>query len=147
MANYEDNLTKACVQWYDLQYPDGFIMHIANERNTKRKLPNGKWVTTGEGGKLKEMGVRPGVADLFIPVPCGEYPGLWIELKIDMSRFGKQKKYPTPDQRKFLCKMHKNGYAVAVAWDLDEFRQYVQDYKAGDLVECAYLIDNNHIEV
>lgn len=121
-------------------------MHIANERNTKRKLPNGKWVTTGEGGKLKEMGVRKGVADLFIPVPRGGYHGPWIELKVDMSRFGGSKSYPGKAQKQFLKRMSQMGYAVAVAWSLDEFMQYVNDYKSGKPIECAYLIENNHIE-
>lgn len=34
-------------------------------------------------GKLKERGVRPGVFDYLLPVPCWrlKLPGLWVELK------------------------------------------------------------------
>ena len=33
------------------------------------------------GANLKAEGVKPGVADLFLPVPNGEFYGLYIEMK------------------------------------------------------------------
>lgn len=147
MSRYseEDRLTIACVRWFTLQYRDKFIMHIANERKTKRtQLKNGEWVSL-EGVKLKKMGVRKGVSDLFIPEPSDIYNGLWIELKRDKTTSGSAKNYPDPDQREFLSLMHDRDYAVVVAWNLEEFIAYVNAYFKNQLIECDYLITNNHI--
>lgn len=140
----EDRLTMACVRWFTLQHSGRFIMHIANERNTKRKVA-GKWITTNEGAKLKKMGVRKGVADLFIAEPVSQYAGLWIELKVQKPDGSKT--YPSPEQRSFLSEMNDRGYAVAVAWGADQFIKYVNDYFSGVTIECEYLVTNNHIEL
>ena len=50
-------------------------------------IPNGgsrgdSQLTRGiNGGKLRAEGVRPGVADVFVAVPRGEFAGLWLEFK------------------------------------------------------------------
>lgn len=44
-------------------------------------IPNGGSRSRAEAGRFKAMGVKPGVPDLFLPVPRGGYSGLFIELK------------------------------------------------------------------
>lgn len=44
-------------------------------------IPNGGNRSPAEAGRFKAMGVKPGVPDLFLPVPRGGYSGLFIELK------------------------------------------------------------------
>ena len=58
--------------WAQSKYPElEAIYHVPNEG--KRSA-----VT---GGKLRQMGLRSGVPDICLPVPSGEYIGLYIELK------------------------------------------------------------------
>ena len=81
MKHIEDNLQKACVTWFRLQYPDIVIFAI----------PNGGKRNVIEASKLKATGVLPGVADLFVMhsnIVFYEntegyimYHGLFIELK------------------------------------------------------------------
>nr|BDD48399.1 hypothetical protein 5 [Balneolaceae bacterium] len=149
MPTAEERLTIACANHMRTFYPDKIFMHIANERKTKLvKNRRGQYYSAG-GKKLKNMGVLKGVADMFIPEPNKLYAGLWIELK---SRYldkeaGKYKRYyPKKSQREFLVAMHERGYAVAVAWDGEQFASYVKDYFNGKPVVCDYLV-NNHLEV
>lgn len=144
----EDHTTIACVNWFKHQYPKAVIFHVANERNTKRKIGK-RYVTTGEGAKLKKMGVMKGVSDIVITEWHPNYRGLFIELKPLSWKDGKQVKagYPSEDQRQFLSDQFDRGYAVAVAWGLDEFMAYVNAYMSHEPVECEYLIRNEHIEV
>ena len=44
-------------------------------------IPNGGSRNAIEAAKLKRMGVKPGVPDLFLPEARGGYHGLYIEMK------------------------------------------------------------------
>jgi hypothetical protein len=44
-------------------------------------IPNGGARHKAIAGKLRAEGVRAGVPDICLPVPRGEYHGLFIELK------------------------------------------------------------------
>ena len=63
------------MSWAGMQscvYPElGLLFHI----------PNGGSRSKAEAGRFKAEGVKAGVPDLFLPVPRGEYHGLFIELK------------------------------------------------------------------
>lgn len=64
---------RAVVQWFDLQYP--------KLRGRLFAVPNGGHRHPAVAAKLKAEGVRPGVPDLWLPVPRQEFSGLVIELK------------------------------------------------------------------
>lgn len=68
----ESAIQKTVMQWANV-HPllRGFIIHIPNEG--KR--------TSRYGKSLKDMGMRPGVSDLFIAMPRHGFCGAWIELK------------------------------------------------------------------
>ena len=66
------------------------LMAWANDSETRKIYPELEWlfhIPNGgsrhkiEAGKLKAMGVKPGVPDLALLVPKGPYNGLFIELK------------------------------------------------------------------
>lgn len=44
-------------------------------------IPNGGYRSPAEAGILKSMGVRAGVPDLHLPIGCGGFYGLYIEMK------------------------------------------------------------------
>ena len=46
-------------------------------------VPNGEYRHKATAGRLKAMGVRQGVPDIFLPVSAQSYVGLAIELKVD----------------------------------------------------------------
>lgn len=80
------------------QYPElEWLFHI----------PNGGSRHKAEAGKLKAMGVKPGVPDLGLLIPKGPYHGLFIELK---KIGGKTSKY----QDKWIEKLINSSYRVEI---------------------------------
>lgn len=71
-------------------------------------VPNGGQRDKITGGRLKAQGVKAGVPDLMLPVVCGGYHGLWIELKKDW------KSKPTKEQIEWLNYLQSAGYCANV---------------------------------
>lgn len=84
-------------------------------------IPNGGSRFLLEAVKLKKMGVKPGVSDLFLCLPISNKSGLWIELK---SKNGKI----SPSQKEWLTRMRANGYSAEVAYGCDEAIRIISDY-------------------
>jgi len=61
------------IRWADL-HPDPRLKLLY-------AIPNGARTSIGTARKLKAEGLRAGVPDLCLPVPVGNYHGLYIELK------------------------------------------------------------------
>lgn len=80
-------------------YPElAMLYHIPNERADKV-----------QAAILKAMGVKKGVPDLHLPIPSGNYHGLYIEMKaVD----GK----PEDEQIWWLEHLKANGYACTVCY-------------------------------
>ena len=87
------------------------IIHIANERKCSWK----------QGQLLKRMGVRKGVSDFFIPIPAGQYHGLWIELKRANAAYSTV----TNAQIDWVNKMTDQGYWAQVAFGWEQARKLV----------------------
>lgn len=87
MAN-ENQHQMAVVKWSQQpsvreKWPELKLMfHIPNERVCSKQ----------QGRLLKLMGVKPGVPDLFLPVPRSRYHGLYIEMKTEVGT-------PSEDQK------------------------------------------------
>lgn len=79
-------------------------------------IPNGGKRNAFEANNLKLEGVKAGVSDLFLALPINGYPGLWIELK----QKDKSKAKLTKEQKEWLERMDKVGYATAVAYGCDD---------------------------
>lgn len=71
--------------------------------------------------RMKNEGLVPGVADLFLSVPSGELSGLYIEMK---TRKGNQ----SPNQKIFELSVIKAGYGYVLARSLDQFMEVVRKY-------------------
>lgn len=81
------------------KYPEIALMH---------HIPNEGKRTVVTGAKLKAMGMKKGVPDIFLPVPRGKYHGLYIELKREIG--GKL----SEEQYQWLKDLDKQGYAVTL---------------------------------
>ena len=82
---------------------------------------NGVKLSKTQAGIAKEQGMLRGVPDLFLPVPRGNYAGLYIEMK-----HGDNK--PTPEQARFLQESVDVGYQAAVCWSAAEAIAVIQVY-------------------
>lgn len=84
-------------------------------------IPNGGYRRPQEAIKLKKMGVKAGVSDLFLAYPNPAYHGLWIELK-------SEKGHLSPAQKHWLNLMAAVGYATAVSYSIEDTYDILQDY-------------------
>jgi|SRR5580692_10985041 hypothetical protein len=109
----EQNLQIQVHQWFVLQYPmhKQEFHHFANERKCSKLY----------GYFLGLMGVKPGVADIFIDVPSNGYRGLWMELKVDKNR-------PTSAQNQFLSRKREIGYATLCVVGFDAAKAFIEGY-------------------
>jgi hypothetical protein len=99
--NPEERLQRAVAQLLMLAYP-GLRW---------RAIPNGEYRSPRTAGRLRAMGVQPGVADLHITLPFGRTA--WIELKSATGRL-------SPEQRAFQDYERGIGAQYAVCRSLDE---------------------------
>jgi len=97
-------------------------------------IPNGQarpWSTNKKGQrfspvgqKLRAEGVQAGVPDVHLPVACGGYHGLWIEMK-----FGTNK--PTESQQDWIGRLRAAGHRVEVCYSFEEARAAILRYLDG----------------
>lgn len=111
----EDALQQQCVQWFRMQFPQKIIFHIPNGRG--RFNPR-------QGKRLKSLGVLAGVPDLYIPEPCGDFHGLFVELKAGSNK-------PIETQEEMIEALRGRGYAVEVCYALSEFVEVARGYLKG----------------
>lgn len=98
--------------WHTGKYPALKWLH---------HIPNGGSRNRIEAAKLKEMGVKAGVADLFLPCPKGIYCGMYIEMKFGNNRH-------TDKQKEFLKDMAENGYFVVTCYSADDAIKAIEEY-------------------
>lgn len=83
--------------------------------------PNGGSRNLAEAAKLKRMGVKPGIPDLFLPFPAGGWCGLWLEMKTEEGR-------PTLCQRDWIEYLRSVGYCAYVCHNAGEAINALEDY-------------------
>ena len=87
-------------------------------------VPNGGNRNIVTARKLKAEGVKPGVPDVCLPVPRGDYHGLYVEMKRQKGGV------VSPEQKAWLQALKGQGYRAEVckgaaeAWDV--IREYIQ---------------------
>ena len=119
MSEYHEQ--SALIQWarsMQGQYPElRYLFHI----------PNGGWRHKATAGRMKAQGVRPGVPDLFLPIPR---PGLWLEMKYGTNQL-------TAHQSRWCRALHDAGYHVMVCWSTEEaiaaIERYLNERKSDSL--------------
>lgn len=84
-------------------------------------VPNGGFRNITTAARLKKMGVKPGVADVFVMLPEGGYSGLWIEFK---SAKGKQSDY----QKEFELMAVNAGYEYRIARSPEDGIEIIREY-------------------
>lgn len=122
-ARSEDTEQIAVVNWahwYADKYPELKWLH---------HCPNGGSRNQREAVKLKQMGVKAGVADLCLPYPKGIYCGLYIEMK-----FGNNRQQDT--QKELLADMAAAGHFVATCYSAEEAIKVIEEYVKLALVYC-----------
>lgn len=87
--------------------------------------PNGGSRHPAEAVHLKHMGVKPGVPDLFLPYPVGEYHGLFIEMKAENGVL-------RATQRDWLEWLREQGYAAYVCKGADAAIRCIEAYIGND---------------
>lgn len=102
----EHQLQKACVTWFDIQYPGHYFDLFA--------VPNGGQRNRIVAAKLKAEGVRAGIADLILDHPGAYGEIIYIELKV-------KKNTQTPKQKEFEKRATQKGRRYFVLRSLDEF--------------------------
>lgn len=83
--------------------------------------PNGGSRNVVEATKLKRMGVKSGVSDLYLPYSKGSYIGLFIEMK-----YGNNKLQDS--QKEFLKDMSENGHYVITCYKAEDAIETIKDY-------------------
>lgn len=86
--------------------------------------PNGGKRPKGEAGKLKAMGVKPGVPDLILPLSCGQWKGLAIELKSPTNK-------TSAAQAAWLARLEADGWLVGVVRTLDGAIEIIKQFLDG----------------
>lgn len=114
----EDNEQITVISWCKVmehQWPELALIH---------HIPNGGKRGKAEAVRFRAMGVLPGVADLFLPVPRCGYHGLYIEMKALNGRV-------SPDQKKFLTATSGQGFCCCVCFGADAAIAVLTQYMAG----------------
>ncbi|WP_281950264.1 VRR-NUC domain-containing protein [Nitrosophilus kaiyonis] len=94
-------------------------------------IPNGAWIPIKNHAmrskyinKLKREGMSPGVPDLCIPVPNGQYHGLFIEMKVKGG-------FLRDEQKRWIKELNKQGYKAVVCYSGDEAIKAIREYTDG----------------
>ena len=101
------------INWLRFNYPE-------IEKNTFH-IPLQRKCSIQQGILLKKMGVKPGMADLFIAIPKNGKSGLWIELKSEKGKL-------SLEQKEFLSRMTINGYVAIAAWGFEAAKEFILKY-------------------
>jgi hypothetical protein len=101
------------VNWFHKEFPDlaDDFYHFANERRC----------SVQQGRLLKRKGVKKGVADFFLALPCNGKSGLWVELKVGSGKL-------SPEQQRFLARMAVKGYEAVAVWGEEAAKAVILTY-------------------
>ena len=90
-------------------------------------IPNGGKRSLREAVRLKAQGVKAGIPDIFVPVACGDFVGLFIEMKRP-KELGTPKPQVSKEQVRMMGLLEAQGYRCVVAYGADEAISYLEEY-------------------
>lgn len=124
----EDAEQKALIQWADMtRFPTAPASGGDKIGDHLFAIPNGGWRGRIEAARLKGLGVRAGVSDLFLAFPVGKFAGFFIEMKAQEPHDSRV----SGPQAAFLGLMASVGYGVTVCRGWDIAKDDIQVYLAG----------------
>lgn len=121
---FEELEQAAFFQWRDFnlhRYP-GIDLMFSSANGAY--LQGGKDQRARQWAKLKKLGAKKGVHDVFLPKAIGNYIGLWLEFKAPKPH----KSNISPEQKDWAVSMKKNGYMVRFVYGCDEAIAAVEAY-------------------
>jgi hypothetical protein len=83
---------------------------------------NGIRTTPGDSIKHRDAGAKKGLPDLFLPVPSGEWHGLYIEMK--RTKGG----VVSPEQKIWISLLKQQGYEAIVCKGAEEAKAAIEKY-------------------
>jgi hypothetical protein len=133
LSRTEHNEAVALFDWvraHETHVPELRLFHA---------IPNGAKLSWGvnsqgyrysrEAGRLKNEGLRNGIADYCLPFPKSGYYGFYLELKAN-------KYMPSLEQIFFLLYTRSLGYRSTCCWEADAAIQVIGNYLSGaDVIE------------
>lgn len=129
MRHIESTHQKTLIQW-------AFSYRFSNLPNVEPRsrlsdylfsIPNGQRLTGTRAKTAKAEGLKAGVSDLMLPIPIGDYAGLWIELKRPLVK-GEQKPVMSTLQKEWFTKMNLAGYKCVCCFGWYEAREAIIEY-------------------
>ena len=96
-------------------YPELALLHA---------IPMGGKRPISVAKRMKAAGAKKGLLDMCLPVPRGQYHGLYLELKVEGGRVSKEQKW-------WIEKLREQGYRVEVPVGCEAAWDVVIDYLTG----------------
>lgn len=86
-------------------------------------IPNGGHRHKRQAALMKLTGTKPGVPDLFLPVPRNGHHGLWVEMK-SLSKTARASK----EQKAWIDELTEQGYRAVVCKGFEQARDELVAY-------------------
>ena len=128
MSHYETHEQFAVMQWAGIQkMPNGidrvgdYLIAIPNEGKRHPMV----------GHKMKRMGLKAGVSDLFLAYPVRTTHGLWIEMKKQKRHFDSTSQAINavrPTQQEWIDRMNEVGFIAKVCYGSHEAIETIKIY-------------------
>ena len=99
----------------------GYNMQRMPELEYLHHVPNGGKRDKATAIALKRQGVKAGVPDVVLPVPRGEYHGLYIELKAGSNT-------TTANQKSWLKFLRQQGHYTAICYSWQLAAEMIERY-------------------
>lgn len=101
----------AWIRRWEPAFPELYLVH---------HVPNGGWRHPATARRMFFEGVRAGIPDVAVPIPRGDYHGLWLEFKAGRK--------PTEHQRRVADMLTAQGYLVRVVRSAREAANTLANY-------------------
>jgi hypothetical protein len=117
----EDDHQEALFRWASVMANSGYPTRLMFA------IPNGGYRRPREAARMKLAGVKSGIPDILLPVPRGEFHGLFIELKRPIVK-GDAKPVVSPEQKHWLKELDAQGYMATVCYGWIEAKEVIESY-------------------
>jgi hypothetical protein len=117
--NYEDSEQEELFSWLKSYHYHVWELTFA--------IPNGGSRGKYESAMFKRTGVKAGVPDIMIAMPCGPYHGLFIEMKRKIGD-GTGKPVTSKEQKDWQMRLREQGYVSYICYGAEEAISAITKY-------------------